>query len=84
MSVSDATAAQVSVRVVPIVSDRTNVRIVAFVPAESVRVPLMVWLALTATVRKPATVIPATDKLLNVLVFEKVVEPDAALVNETL
>jgi hypothetical protein len=35
-------AAQVSVRVVPIVSERTKCRIVALVPAESVSVPLMV------------------------------------------
>ena len=41
-----ANAAQVSVRVVPRVSDRTKVRMVASVPADSVRVPLMVWLAL--------------------------------------
>jgi hypothetical protein len=45
MSVREATAAQVSVRVVPMVSDRTKVLMVALVPAESVRVPLMVWSA---------------------------------------
>ncbi len=42
MSVSDATAAQVSVRVVPMVFDCKKCRIVALVPAESVSVPVMV------------------------------------------
>ena len=66
MSVRDATAAQVRVRVVPIVFDLMNVLAVALVPAESVRVPLMVW---SASIRKPpmpANVLPATDRLLNV------------------
>lgn len=66
MSVRDATAAQVSVRVVPMVSERTNVRIVALVPAESVRVPLMVWSACVVTLVIPALVRPAKDILLNV------------------
>lgn len=66
MSVSEATAAQVSVRVVPSVFDRTNVRMVALVPAESVRVPLMVELASKMMLVMPAVVLPAKDKLLYV------------------
>ena len=41
-SVSDATAAAVIVRAVPIVSDRTKCRIVALVPADRVKVPVTV------------------------------------------
>lgn len=66
MSVGVATAAQVSVRVVPRVLDCTNVRIVALVPAESVRVPLIVWLADKTIAAIPAEVLPATVRLLKV------------------
>ena len=60
MSVSDATAAQVSVRVVPMVSERTNVRLVAFVPAESVSVPLIVVFTVKTKAVIPAEVNPET------------------------
>jgi hypothetical protein len=39
---------------------------VASVPAESVKVPLMVWLPLTLMAAMPAVVLPAKDRLLNV------------------
>ena len=77
-------AAQVSVRVVPSVSERTNVRIVASVPAESVSVPLMVWLSVTETTFKPAAVIPVTDKLLKVFAPLSVTVPADVLVKLTL
>lgn len=70
-------AAQVSVRVVPMVSERTNVRIVALVPADSVRVPLMVWLAEKEIDPTPELVCPATVKLLNV--FEPFIGPIALI-----
>ena len=60
-------AAQVSVRVVPISFERTNVRMVASVPAESVRVPLMVWLAEIVITATPTLVRPAMVKLLKTL-----------------
>ena len=78
------TAAQVRVRVVPMVFDCTNVRIVALVPAEQVKVPLMVWLAVTDTIFKPAAVIPVNDKLLNVFTPFSVTVPADVLVKETL
>ena len=62
MSVRVSTAPQVSVRVVPIPLDVTKVLMVALVPAESVRVPLMVWSAdrdiwlMPAEADRPATV----------------------------
>ncbi len=83
MSVSDATAAQVNVRVVPMVSDCTNVLIVALVPAESVKVPLMVWLAVRETTFKPAAVMPVKDRLLKVLVPLMVNVPAEVLVKAT-
>jgi len=63
-------AAQVSVRVVPMASVRTKVRMVALVPAESVSVPLMVWFEVTTKSLMPADVRPATVKL------RKVFAPD--------
>lgn len=84
MSVSEATAAQVSVRVVPIALERTNVRMVALVPAESVRVPLMVWSAVRMIGAMPALVRPVTDRLLNVLACDIVLSEPAVLVKLTL
>jgi hypothetical protein len=60
-------AAQVSVRVVPIVSERKNFRMVASVPADIVSVPLIVWLAANETILNPAAVVPVNDRLLKVL-----------------
>lgn len=84
MSVREATAAQVSVRVVPIVADRANVRMVALVPAESVKVPLMVWSAENVSNAAPAEVDPATVRLLNVFVPDTEVVGRAELVKLTL
>lgn len=78
-------AAQVSVRVVPMVSDCKNVLIVALVPAESVSVPVMVWLAVMLTVFTPAEVWPAKVKLLYVFAPFKVTVPvPVTPVNDTL
>ncbi len=66
MSVGAATAAQVSVRAVPMVSDRTNVRIEASVPADSVSVPLMVWLPVHEIVDTPDDVRPVIVRLLKI------------------
>ena len=82
-SVAD-TAAQVSVRVVPMASDRTKCRVVALVPAESVRVPLMVWLAVMDTFFRPAEVRPINDKLLKVFAPLSVTVPADVLVKATL
>ena len=84
MSVSDATAAQVSVRVVPMVSERTNVRMVAFVPAESVSVPLMVELASRIMLVIPAVVLPAKDRLLYVFAPLTECAVEVVGVNDTL
>jgi hypothetical protein len=67
MSVRDATAAQVSVRVVPRELDCTNVRTVASAPAESVKVPVIVWSAPNDTTLILEVVKAENDKLLNVL-----------------
>ena len=72
MSVREATAAQVRVRVTPMILDRTKVLIVAFVPAKSVRVPFMVWSADRASAPTPAEVRPATVRLLKV--FEPAID----------
>ena len=83
MSVAD-TAAQVSVRVVPMVSERKNVRMVALVPAESVRVPLMVELASRIMLVIPAVVLPAKDRLLNVFAPLTECAVEVVGVNDTL
>ena len=77
-------AAQVNVRVVPMVSERTKCRIVASVPADSVKVPVTVWLAVRETTFKPAAVMPVKDRLLKVLVPLMVNVPADVLVKETL
>jgi hypothetical protein len=59
MSVGAETAAQVRVLVVPMVLDRTNVLHVASVPAESVRVPLIVVFAVIINPLTPADARPA-------------------------
>jgi hypothetical protein len=53
--------------VVPMVLDRTKVLMAALVPAESVRVPLMVWSPANTSALTPSLVLPATDRLLKVL-----------------
>lgn len=77
-------AAAVMVLVVPMVSDRQKCLIVAFVPAEKVRVPLTVWLAASDISFRPADVKPVKDKLLNVFAPLSVTVPAPVLVKETL
>ena len=77
-------AAVVIVRVVPMVSDWTKCRIVALVPAERVRVPVTVWLAVTLTIFKPADVMPVNDRLLKVFAPLMVTVPALVLVKLTL
>ena len=84
ISVSEATAAQVSVRVAPMVLARTNVRIVALAPAESVSVPLMTWLLTRETVLRPKPALAATVRLLNVLAPDMDTVVMAVLVKATL
>jgi hypothetical protein len=64
--------------------ERTNARLVASVPAESVRVPLMVWSALTLSAEIPVVVRPVTDRLLKVLLVDKVCVEPLVLVKLTL
>ena len=82
-SVSD-TAAQVRVRVVPRVLDCTKCRIVALVPADSVSVPVTVWLADREITFRPAEVIPVNDRLLKLLAPLIVTVPDEVFVKSTL
>ncbi len=78
------TAAQVSVRVVPIVLDCTKCRIVALVPADSVSVPVTVWLADKEITFRPAAVMPVNERLLKLLAPLILTVPDEVLVKLTL
>ena len=84
MSVGAAKAAQVSVRAVPSVLDRRNLRLSELAPAVSVSVPLMVWLSEKAMDESPAAARAATVKLLNVFAPETVAVVMAVLVKLTL
>jgi len=83
VSVKD-TAAQVKVRVVPIVLEKTAMRYADAVPALTVSVPLIVWSALMLNVPIPIVVLPVMVRLLNV--FEPVIDDVviAVDVNDTL
>jgi len=72
------------VRVVPMVSLRQKCRMVALVPAEKVRVPVTVWLAVTEMFFRPAEVMPVKDRLLKLLVPLRVTVPALVLVKLTL
>ena len=78
------TAAAVMVRVVPMVLLRQKCRMVAFVPAEKVSVPVTVWLAVRAMIFRPAEVMPVKDRLLKLLVPLRVTVPALVLVKATL
>jgi len=66
-SVSDTLVPTVIVRVAPIVVDVKNSRYAAAVPALTVSVLLIVWLAKKVIVPIPTTILPVNVKLLNVL-----------------
>ena len=52
----------------------------ALVPAEQVKVPVMVWLAVTLMIFKPVEVMPVTDRSLKVLAPLMVTVPAPTLV----
>ena len=79
-----ANALTVRVRCVPIVSDAKNVRKADAVPAGTVNVPLMVWLALKVTAAIPAVVRPVNVRFVNVFAPVIVIVAAAVLVKETL
>jgi hypothetical protein len=57
---------------------------VALVPAEQVKVPVMVWLAVTLMIFRPAEVMPVKDRLLKLLAPLMVTVPAEVLVKATL
>ena len=57
---------------------------VASVPAEQVKVPVMVWLAVTLMFFRPVEVMPVKDKLLKLLAPLMVTVPALVLVKATL
>ena len=78
VSVKD-TAAQVNVRVVPIVSEEICVRYAEAVPALTVSVPLIVWFAPILNKPIPTVVLPVMVRLLNV--FAPVIAGEARAVD---
>lgn len=77
------TAAQVSVLVVPVALERTKMRHVESVPAERVKVPLIVWLPANVNVGMAEVDRPALVKLLNVLAPETMMDVFETLVKLT-
>ena len=56
----------------------------ALVPAEQVKVPVMVWFAVTLMIFRPAEMMPVKDRLLKVLALRRVAVPSEVLVKDTL
>ncbi len=56
----------------------------ALVPAEQVKVPVMVWLAVRLIIFRPADVIPVKDRLLKLLAPLRLTVPADVLVKATL
>ena len=71
-------------RVSPITLENRNVRHVALVPAESVRVPFTIWFAVILNAPTPAEVLPAIDRLLKVLAPKTAGPVKVVFVRDTL